>query len=122
MTAQDLSPDLLQICAALYATENSVLFDRQIFYGSDGYYDCPEVFDTSIFGWTIYAGTWYDRPFYAVHISMLTSLKNSNLLTYHEERGYVFYTLNICEEHKEFFKELGVQVALGSIDIDLENV
>jgi len=120
MTAQNLSSPSLQICALLYYTEDSILFDRRILKEMQ-VEKFQEPFDSiSNRYWGVMKGTWYGIPCYGVSINIIIPLINNNLLVRCEERNFTFYRLNVCEEHKEFFKEIKVQIALGLINISLK--
>ncbi|KKM06877.1 hypothetical protein LCGC14_1739610 [marine sediment metagenome] len=118
MTMQDLSPKELKICALLYSgSRESVLFDLAILFNMSN-----EVFApfgngeaSMIEGYRGFYGTWYRRPFYTTGRDTIQSLTARGVIKRHKKCSIPFYTLNICEEHEEFFKELKIQIAIGSI-------
>ena len=117
MTAQDLSPKELKTCAILYSTANSILFTNDALYSIDNkcfYWLNADSINNRVEN-PIIIGKWFDRPFCSMSFKPLQSLILKGLLIPQEEHKQKFYVLNICEEFKEFFKELKVQIALGSI-------
>jgi len=126
MTAQDLSPKELQVCALLYYTKNSILFEfMALLQLSMEHF--PEPFDNFKLYNDIMLGTYCSDPIYGAADDIIDSLINKELIKLvPTQKGRLnvppFYTLNICDKFKEFFKELKVQTALGSINVDLENV
>ena len=115
MTAQDLSPEELEICAGLYSGTSSVLFTTQSAMLMDN--ATWAAFDKALKMWKTdaFRGVWYGRTAYVWPQYAIQSLIDKGLLIPREKDKQIFYILNVCEEFKEFFKELEVQIALGSI-------
>lgn len=136
---QDLSPAELKICALLHNVTDSVLFNGMAGIGWRGPGLYPGLMTNAEFADIGTASSkfswWHKRPFFCADDKEIQSLIDKGLLTAHVEyeqykqgkgwkdeqgrgRKYKreFYTLiSVCEEFKEFFEELDVQVALGSI-------
>ena len=115
MTAQDLSSRELRICALLYSTENSILFDLGVLVRMNN-----ELFASITGGmrWVednTFKGTWFRRPFCTTHYDTILRLQSQRLIRRCKEYDEVFYVLDIRKEHEEFFKELKVQIAIGSL-------
>ena len=121
MTAQDLSHRELKVCAFLYTTKDSILFASQTLLSME--IDTADIFENFNSELKIveglsegsFHGIWYGKPFRATPLRLLQSLIRKGLLIPQEEYKQKFYVLNIREEFKEFFDELKVQIALGSI-------
>lgn len=115
MTAQDLSPEELKICAGLYSGINSVLFTTEFIISMDN--ETWATFDVSLEMWetNIFRGVWYGRTAYVWPQYKIQPLIDKGLLIPQEKGKQKYYILNISEKFKEFFKELEVQIALGSI-------
>ncbi len=115
ITAQDLSPKELKICALLYSCENGVLFDfTKIVNMSSGeliHFNGEMRLDGDEFH-----GTWYGKPFHITLESTAQSLVLKKLLVPQKKHDLKFYVLTKRQKNfKEFFKELRIQIALGSI-------
>ncbi|KKM06875.1 hypothetical protein LCGC14_1739590 [marine sediment metagenome] len=113
MTAQDLSFKELQICALLYSTKNSVLFELQVFMYVTNGLSGSIIHDKWVEN--IFNGTWYNKPFCTIHYDVILRLQSQRLIRRCEEHNTVFYILDIRKENEKFFDELKVQIAIGSI-------
>ena len=116
MTAQDLSLEELEICAGLYSGTDSVLFTtKSVMLMANGTWS---IFDNSLKMWrdtNSFWGVWYGRTAYILPQRTIQPLVDRGLLIPQEEDKQKYYILNVSEKFKEFFKELKVQIALGSI-------
>ena len=115
MNPQNLSPGELQTCALLYTKANSVLFTTQTLLSISEAQFSFFSFNAGPNNDGIFQGTWYGKSFCIAPTTIIQSLYNKKLLMTQKEFEQEFYILNVYEEFKEFFKELEVQVALGSI-------
>ena len=141
MNIQDLSLEELKICSLLYSTPNSILRPLEIILcelfgvknlkvGEDEM-NPLEIALEAFLGVgnlkvkkgeirlqrnaPIREGQWHEKLFYTAPQVVIQSLLDRKLLLAQEEDSQKFYILNKCKEFKEFFKELKVQIALGSI-------
>lgn len=114
MNTQNLSLPELKICALLYSIPNTALFDTTTFlWMSDTEFN---TFRPMQLRGDTFKGTWYERPFCTTPGSIIDSLIAQGLIIAQEKHKHTFYVLNIQEEKfKEFFKELDIQIALGSV-------
>ena len=107
------SIDELKICALLYSTPNSILFPLQVILNLSSKYFIDLGSPRMV--WNTILGTWHRKPICTVQRDIIESLAAKGLIQLQEEYGQKFYTLNTQEKHKEFFQELEMQIALGSI-------
>lgn len=115
MTAQDLTPYELKTCALLYSDTGSIITNWKIFYEMNGAEFAPFMGVMMPYNEPAYRGTWMGKPFYTADKTTIQLLTSQWLLIQRYGYKYEFYSLNIQNKHKEFFKELKVQIALGSI-------
>ena len=120
MTAQDLTLGELKICVGLYSGINSVLFTTEFIISMDN--ETWATFDVSLEMWetNIFRSVWYGRTAYVWPQYKIQPLIDKKLLLTREEDNQKFYILNKRKEFKEFFKELEIQIALGSIHYNPE--
>ena len=97
---QDISKDELQVCAILYKGP------RGISIAVRGAYVILIVNEVR------------KRIYFAIPEKIVMSLFEKGLLISLETTKRIFYILSPDETHPKFFKELKVQIALGTIDAD----
>lgn len=121
MNVKDLSLEELKICSLLYSTPNSILRPLEIALIEALGTENLKLEDISLQpNATILEGQWREKPFYTAPQIVIQSLTDKKLLLTREEDNQKFYILNKRKEFKEFFKELEIQIALGSIHYNPE--
>jgi hypothetical protein len=116
MIAQDLSSRELKTCALLYSTTNSILFTpSDILERALLEHSVSSLFNKVKLQGDTFIRTWYGRSVYTAPEETIQSLQDRKLLIMHKEQSQKFYVLNRHKKFNKFFKELEVQIALGSI-------
>ena len=129
MNIKDLTLEELKVCALLYENIGSILRPLEIILYTDLDIDIAKHLNIPVNKVkeiqfkqhnTILKGQWHEKEYYTAPQIVIQSLTDKKLLLEQEEDDQKFYTLNRSEDLKEFFKELEVQIALGSIHYDFE--
>jgi len=123
MTLKDLSHKELKLLAMLYTTRYSiattaVIIDAMVI-------DTPARFDALNSDYPydkyLWVGTWFDHPVVIVEVGVISLLCSLGLLRSTKMWEHNFYKLPSIvlrkTKFRKLFKELEIQIALGSIEV-----